>query len=43
MTQNEEALVEKFCPAILPGSMQEVEIKKCGKGELKVFVEGARE
>lgn len=40
VVQNGEVLAQKFCPAILPGSMQEIEIKKCGKGEIKVFVEG---
>ena len=43
VTQNGETLVEKFCPAILPGSMQEIELPKCGTGELKIFVEGEKE
>lgn len=43
LTQNGETLVEKFRPAILPGSMQEIELPKCGTGELKIFVEGEKE
>ncbi|MGN1162783.1 MAG: NAD(P)/FAD-dependent oxidoreductase [Christensenellales bacterium] len=43
VAQNGNVIAEKFCPAILPGSMQEIELKNYTAGDLVVFVEGEKQ
>lgn len=42
VVQNGQVLSEKFCPAILPGSMQEIELKNYVLGDIKICVEGEK-
>lgn len=43
VVQNGSVVAEKFCPAILVGSMQEIEIKNFANGDIEICVEGERE